>query len=60
MKKCTPEEAWFGRRSNMGHWRFIGSLAYLHVRKENRKELYVKGEECIFVSYTKESKAYKY
>ena len=39
--------------------RVFGCVAYAHVPDELRKKLDNKGEKCIFVGYSDESKAYK-
>eukprot|EP00253_Pinus_taeda_P016700 PITA_16700 len=40
--------------------RFFGCVAYAHVPDELRKNSNNKGEKCIFVRYSDESKAYKF
>ena len=37
----------------------FGCVTYTHVPDELRKKLDIKGEKCIFVGYSDESKAYK-
>lgn len=54
-----PEEAWSGRKHNVSHMRVFGCVAYAHVPDELRRKLDNKGEKCIFVGYSDESKAYK-
>ena len=39
--------------------RVFGCVAYAHVPDELRKKLDNKGDKCIFVGYSDESKAYK-
>jgi len=56
--------AWSGRKQNVTHMRVFGCVAYAHVPDELRKKLdskagNSKGEKCIFVGYSDESKAYK-
>ena len=55
----VPEEAWTGRKHSVTHMRVFGCVAYAHVPDELRRKLYNKGEKCIFVGYSEESKAYK-
>ena len=43
----------------MTHIRIFGCVAYAHVSDEMRKNLDNKGEKCIFVGYSDESKAHK-
>eukprot|EP00253_Pinus_taeda_P010971 PITA_10971 len=59
IQNIVLEEAWSGRKKNVTHMRFFGCVAYAHVPDELRKELDNKGEKCIFVGYSDESKAYK-
>jgi hypothetical protein len=54
-----PKEAWTGTKHNVIHMRVFGCVAYAHVPKQLRKKLDNKGEKCIFVRYSEESKAYK-
>lgn len=44
---------------SVSHLRIFGCVAFAHVPKELRKNLDDKNEKCIFVRYTKQSKAYK-
>ncbi|KAI3474406.1 hypothetical protein Pfo_029267 [Paulownia fortunei] len=58
-QNMTPEEAWTGRRPNVGHFRIFGCVAYAHIPDEKRKKLDDKGEKCIFLGVSDHSKAYK-
>jgi hypothetical protein len=51
------EEAWSGKKHNVSHMRVFGCVAYAHVLDELRRKLDNKGEKCIFVGYSDESKA---
>jgi len=55
----TPYEAWFNRKPNVDHFRVFGCIAYSHIPKENREKLDGKGEKCIFIGYSNESKGYR-
>ena len=55
----TPEEAWSGYRPNVAHLRIFWCVAYARVLEEKTKKLDDRGEKCIFISYSDESKAYK-
>jgi len=46
-----PEEAFSGKRSNVGHFRIFGLLAYFHVTKDARKKLESTVELGILVGY---------
>ena len=41
------------------HLKKFGCLAYAHVLDELRKKLDNKGQKCIFVGYSEDTKAYK-
>ncbi|KAF7150925.1 hypothetical protein RHSIM_Rhsim02G0113200 [Rhododendron simsii] len=55
----TPEEAWSGRRPAVDHFRIFGCVAYAHIPDQKRKKLDDKGEKCIFLGVSDQSKAYK-
>jgi hypothetical protein len=55
----TPEEAWSKRKHNIAHLRVFGCVAYSLIPQELRKKLDDRGEKCIFVGYSEQSKAYK-
>jgi hypothetical protein len=55
----TPQEAWSGYKPSVAHLRIFGCVAYAQVPKAKRRKLDDRGEKCIFVGYSEESKAYK-
>ncbi|RDY03481.1 hypothetical protein CR513_12928, partial [Mucuna pruriens] len=55
----TPKEAWGGKRPSIRHLRVFGCIAYAHVLDQLKKKLDDKGEMCIFIGYSTNSKAYK-
>ena len=59
VKNITPEEAWSGYKPNASHLKIFGCIAYAHIPDEKRKKLDDKGETCIFVGYSNDSKAYR-
>ena len=59
MKKKVPQEAWTGMNHIVSHFKFFGCVAYAHVPDELRKKLDNKGQKCIFVGDSKDTKAYK-
>jgi len=59
VRNVVLEEAWSGRKHSVTHVRVFGCVAYAHVPNELRKKLDDKGEKCIFVGYSDESKTYK-
>ena len=44
---------------NVSHLKFFGCVAYAHVLDELRRKLDKKGQKCIFVDYSEDTKAYK-
>ncbi|KAM7520343.1 hypothetical protein LguiB_019305 [Lonicera macranthoides] len=59
VKNMTPEEAWNGQRPAVDYFRIFGCIAYARVPDAKRKKLDDKGEKCIFLGVSDESKAYK-
>eukprot|EP00253_Pinus_taeda_P018864 PITA_18864 len=55
----VPEETWSGRKQGVTHMKVFGCVAYAHVPDQLRKKLDSKGEKCIFIGYSEESKAYR-
>ncbi|GLT50492.1 hypothetical protein SLA2020_239750 [Shorea laevis] len=55
----TPEQAWSGCRPAVDYFRIFGCIAYAHVPDQKRSKLDDKGENCIFLSVSDQSKAYK-
>eukprot|EP00253_Pinus_taeda_P025032 PITA_25032 len=53
----VPEEAWSGRKQGVTHMKIFGCVAYAHISDKLRKKLESKGEKCIFIGYSEESKA---
>ena len=49
--KKTPEEAFSGKRLDVGHFKIIGSLLYCHVTVDAQKKLKLTVELGIFVGY---------
>ena len=59
VKNMTPQEAWNGYKPSVSHLRIFGCFAYAQVPETKRKKLDDRGEKCIFIGYSEESKAYK-
>ena len=59
VQNMTPEEAWSGRRPVVDHFRIFGCIAYAHIPDQKRTKLDDKGEKCIFLGVSDQSKAYK-
>eukprot|EP00253_Pinus_taeda_P025810 PITA_25810 len=54
------EEAWSGTKQGVTHMKVFGCVAYAHIPDQLRKKLDSKGEKCIFIGYSEESKAYRF
>jgi transposase InsO family protein len=59
VKNMTPEEAWSGHKPTVNHFRIFGCVAYVHVPDPKRKKLDDKGEKCVLLGVSEESKAYR-
>eukprot|EP00253_Pinus_taeda_P008164 PITA_08164 len=55
----VPEEAWSGRKQGVTHMKVFGCVAYAHIPDQLRRKLDSKGEKCLFIGYSEESKAYR-
>ena len=55
----TPEEAFTGKKLDVGHFRIFGCLTYSYVPKEKRTKLEPTADKGIFVGYNETSKAYR-
>ena len=55
----TPEEAFFGKKPDVGHFRIFGCLTYSYVPKGKRTKLETTAHNSIFVGYRETSKAYR-
>ncbi|KPJ16606.1 Retrovirus-related Pol polyprotein from transposon TNT 1-94 [Papilio machaon] len=59
LKDKTPEEAWTGRKVNLGFVKVFGCKAYMHVPDQKRRKLDPKSKELILLGYCENSKAYR-
>ncbi|KAK3002660.1 hypothetical protein RJ639_018364, partial [Escallonia herrerae] len=59
VNNATPYEAWFKRKPKIDHLKVFGCLAYHLIHSQEREKLDEKGEKCIFMGYSDESKAYR-
>jgi hypothetical protein len=55
----TPEEAFSGKKSKVGHFRIFGCITYSYVPSEKRTKLEPTAERGIFVGYSETSKAFR-
>jgi hypothetical protein len=54
----TPEEAFSGKKPEVGHFRIFGCITYSYVPSEKRTKLEPMAERGIFVGYSETSKAF--
>ena len=59
MGSRTLEEAFTGRRPNIGHLRMLGCLTYSHVASEKSLKLEPTTEKGILVGYNEMTKGYR-
>ncbi|KAL3680458.1 hypothetical protein R1sor_023414 [Riccia sorocarpa] len=55
----TPNERWFGTKSDVSYFRVFGSRCYVQIAKEKRKKFDQKSRSCTFMGYSAEGKGYK-
>jgi len=58
VKNMTPKEAWSGDKHDVKHLQVFGRITYAHVPESKGKKLDDRGEKCIFIGYSGESKDY--
>jgi hypothetical protein len=54
----TPEEAFSGKKPEVGHFRIFGCITYSYVPSEKRTKLEPMSERGIFFGYSETSKAF--
>jgi hypothetical protein len=54
----TPEEAFSGKKPEVGHFRIFGCITYSYVPSEKRTKMEPMAERGIFVGYSETSKAF--
>jgi len=55
----TPEEAYSGRKPNIGHLRAYGCVAYAHIPKERRQKLKPTAVKACLIGYMPTSRQYR-
>ena len=55
----TPEEVYFGIKSNLTHLNVFGCVCFVHIPQEVRTKMEPRSEKCIFIGYSMEQKRYK-
>ena len=54
----TPFERWFKRKPEVDNLRIFGSLAYVHIQKDQRSGLHSHYRKCIFLGYPPDYKGW--
>ena len=57
MKNKVPQEAWTCMNHSVSHLFIFCCVVYAHAPHELRKKLDNKGDECIFVGYSNDTKS---
>ena len=59
VNSMTLFEAWTRKKPKVGHLRVFSCDAYAHIPKDERHKLDSKARKCIFLGYSKETKAHR-
>lgn len=56
----TPNELWYGKKSDISNFKIFGSKAMVMIPYQKRKKLDKKSMECVFLRFADNSKAYRF
>ena len=56
----TPYELWHKSKPNVSHFRVFGCTAYVHIKKDKRKQLRSHSQKCVFIGYPPNYKAWSF
>ena len=59
VKKKVLQEAWTSMNHSVSHLKVFGYVTYAHIPYDLRMKLHKKGQKCIFVGYSEDTKSYK-
>jgi hypothetical protein len=59
VKDMCAYEAWNGRKPDVSHFCVFYCIAYAHIHDHIRRNLVNKSENCVFIGYNEQSKAYR-
>ena len=51
LHSSTPYELWHKSRPDVSHLRVFGCTSYVHVKKDQRKQLQSHTQKCVFIGY---------
>ena len=52
LKSSTPYELWHKSKPDVAHFRVFGCTSYVHVKKDQRKQLQSHTAKCVFIGYS--------
>lgn len=55
----TPFECWYGYKPNVSYFKTFGCKAFMLLKRPGRDKFEPRAKECIFIGYSRESKAYR-
>ena len=58
LKSSTPYEHWHKAKPDVSHFRVFGCTAYVHVKKDQRKQLQFHTQKCVFLGYPSNYKSW--
>jgi hypothetical protein len=59
LRDMIPQQTWLGKYHSVSHFKVFGCIEYAHMLKQTRSKLDDKSENCIFIGYDEQYKAYK-
>ena len=58
LPQLTPYELWYHSKPDVAHFRVFGCTAYVHIKKDKRKQLRSHTQKCVFIGYPTQYKAW--
>ena len=59
VKERTPEEAWHNSKPSVEYFKVFGCVGHVHISDKKRQKLDDRSLPCVFLGFSKESKAYR-
>ena len=51
LQNATPYSLWHDSKPDVSHLRVFGCTAYVHIKKDKRKQLQSHTQKCVFIGY---------
>lgn len=51
LQSGTPYEHWHSHKPDVSHLRVYGCISYVHIKKDQRKQLQSHTQKCVFIGY---------